>query len=348
MLKSVPLGSGLSVSRLCLGTMNFGQSGHGPQGDWTLDPDQARPIFKSAIDNGLFYFDCADVYGRGASEMAVGRLLRELLHRNEYVLQTKVFMPMGPGANQGGLSRKHIMEGVDASLRRLGYDYVDVLLIHRHPHATADKAAVPIEETLEALHDVVRAGKALYLGASSMFAWQFAELQLTARLHGWTRFVAMQNHYNLIYREEEREMIPYCVKTNVALTPWSPLARGVADRLLPGRLRSGLDRPLPRAGPGTHRGAVPRPAQLPDRRASRRGGAETRRLACPGVRCLAARQAGNRRSHRRRLAGSADRRPGRRHRPHPNPRRRRLYREPVRTAGQSPVNRGIVRFNVWI
>ena len=235
MLKSVPLGSGLSVSRLCLGTMNFGQSGHGPQGDWTLDPDQAKPIFKSAIDNGLFYFDCADVYGRGASEMAVGRLLRELLHRDEYVLQTKVFMPMGPGANQGGLSRKHIMEGVDASLRRLGHDYVDVLLIHRHPHATA--VAVPIEETLEALHDVVRAGKALYLGASSMFAWQFAELQLTARLHGWTRFVAMQNHYNLIYREEEREMIPYCVKTNVALTPWSPLARGV----LTGSYRGAFD-----------------------------------------------------------------------------------------------------------
>ena len=235
MLKSVPLGSGLSVSRLCLGTMNFGQSGHGPQGDWTLDPDQAKPIFKSAIDNGLFYFDCADVYGRGASEMAVGRLLSELLHRDEYVLQTKVFMPMGPGANQGGLSRKHIMEGVDASLRRLGHDYVDVLLIHRHPHATA--VAVPIEETLEALHDVVRAGKALYLGASSMFAWQFAELQLTARLHGWTRFVAMQNHYNLIYREEEREMIPYCVKTNVALTPWSPLARGV----LTGSYRGAFD-----------------------------------------------------------------------------------------------------------
>ena len=237
MLKSVPLGSGLSVSRLCLGTMNFGQPGHGPQGDWTLDPDLARSIFKSAIDNGLFYFDCADVYGRGASEMAVGRLLRELLHRDEYVLQTKVFMPMGPGANQGGLSRKHIMEGVDASLRRLGHDYVDVLLIHRHPHATADHAAVPIEETLEALHDVVRAGKALYLGASSMFAWQFAELQLTARLHGWTRFVAMQNHYNLIYREEEREMIPYCAKNGIALTPWSPLARGV----LTGSYRGGLD-----------------------------------------------------------------------------------------------------------
>ena len=146
-------------------------------------------------------------------------------------------MPMGPGANQGGLSRKHIIEGVDASLRRLGHECVDVLVIHRHPHAVPGQAAVPIEETLDALHDVVRAGKALYLGASSMFAWQFAELQLTARLHGWTGFVAMQNHYNLIYREEEREMNPYCVKTNVALTPWSPLARGV----LTGSYRGGFD-----------------------------------------------------------------------------------------------------------
>ena len=237
MLKSVPLGSGLSVSQLCLGTMNFGQPGQARQGDWTLDADQARPIFKCAIDNGLFYFDCADVYGGGASEVVVGRLLKELLPRDEYVLQTKVAMPTGPGANQGGLSRKHIFEGVDASLQRLRHDYVDVLVIHRHPHGLPGQAAVPIEETLEALHDVVRAGKALYLGASSMFAWQFAELQLTARLQGWTGFVAMQNHYNLIYREEEREMNPYCVKTNVALTPWSPLARGV----LTGSYRGGFD-----------------------------------------------------------------------------------------------------------
>ena len=237
MLKSVQLGSGLRVSRLCLGTMNFGLPGQGRQGQWTLDTDQARPIFKSAIDHGLFYFDCADAYGRGACETVVGKLLKELLPRDEYVLQTKVAMPMGPGANQGGLSRKHIIEGVDASLRRLGHDYVDVLVIHRHPHGVPGHAAVPIEETLEALHDVVRAGKALYLGASSMFAWQLAELQLTARLHGWTRFVAMQNHYNLIYREEEREMHPYCVRHNIALTPWSPLARGV----LTGSYRGGFD-----------------------------------------------------------------------------------------------------------
>ena len=246
MLKSVPLGSGLRVSQLCLGTMNFGQPGQGRQGDWTLDTDQARPIFRSAIDHGLFYFDCADAYGQGAAETVVGRLLKELLPRDEYVLQTKVAMPMGPGANQGGLSRKHIIEGVDASLRRLGHDYVDVLVIHRHPHALPGQAAVPLEETLEALHDVVRAGKALYLGASSMFAWQFAELQLTARLHGWTGFVAMQNHYNLIYREEEREMNPYCVKTNVALTPWSPLARGVLTGSY--RADSIADRPTAPAG----------------------------------------------------------------------------------------------------
>lgn len=238
MLKNVRLGSGLSVSRLCLGTMNFGQPGQGTQGDWTLDTDQARPIFKSAIDAGLYYFDCADVYGRGASEMVVGRILRELVRRDEYVLQTKVAMPTGRGPNQGGLSRKHIMEGVDASLRRLAVDYVDVLVIHRHPHGVPGHIEVPIEETLEALHDVVRAGKALYLGGSSMFAWQFAELQLTARMHGWTRFVAMQNHYNLLYREEEREMNPYCVKNNIALTPWSPLARGV----LTGSYRGGLGR----------------------------------------------------------------------------------------------------------
>ncbi len=237
MLKRVQLGSGLTVSRLCLGTMNFGQPGQGSQGDWALDPDQARAIVASAIDRGLFYFDCADVYGRGTSEAVVGRLLRELLHRDEYVSQTKVAMPMGDGPHQGGLSRKHIIEGVDASLRRLGHDYVDVLVIHRHPHGVAGFPAVPIEETLEALHDVVRAGKALYLAASSMFAWQFAELQLTARMHGWPRFVAMQNHYNLLYREEEREMNPYCVNTGVALTPWSPLARGV----LTGSYRGGFD-----------------------------------------------------------------------------------------------------------
>tara|TARA_R110002072_G_C7969662_1_gene534676 strand:+ start:6178 stop:7209 length:1032 start_codon:yes stop_codon:yes gene_type:complete len=229
MLKAVQLGSntGLRVSELCLGTMNFGQPGRGHQGDWTLGSDEAKTIFKASIDHGLFYFDCADIYGVGACEEVVGKLLKELLPRDEYVLTTKVSMPMGTGANQGGLSRKHIMEGVDRSLKRLGHDYVDQLIIHRHPHGVPGQVHVPIEESLEALHDVVKAGKAQYLGASSMFAWQFAELQLTAIQHGWTRFVSMQNHYNLIYREEEREMIPYCIDSGVGVTPWSPLARGI-------------------------------------------------------------------------------------------------------------------------
>lgn len=238
MLSAVPLGKkcGMRVSKLCLGTMNFGEPGRGHQGDWTLPEDQARPIFKTAFDNGLFFFDCADVYGLGASERVVGKILGSMFQRDEYVLATKVAIPMGPGPNQGGLSRKHILEGVDASLKRLGHDYVDHLVIHRHPHGVRGQTFVPIEETLEALHDVVKAGKVLYLGASSMFAWQFTELQLTARINGWTEFVSMQNHYNLIYREEEREMNPYCASSGVALTPWSPLARGI----LAGSYRGGF------------------------------------------------------------------------------------------------------------
>jgi aryl-alcohol dehydrogenase-like predicted oxidoreductase len=238
MLESLQLGkSGLSVSRLCLGTMNFGEPGRGHQGDWTLTLDEARPIFKAALDHGLFYFDCANVYGLGACEKVVGALLRELAPRDEFVLSTKVSGVMGPHPNQGGLSRKHIMESVDASLQRLGLDYIDQLVIHRHPHGRPGQAHPPIEESMEALHDVVKAGKVLYLGGSSMFAWQFTELQMTAERHGWTRFVSMQNHYNLIYREEEREMNPYCAATGVALTPWSPLARGI----LTGAYKGGFD-----------------------------------------------------------------------------------------------------------
>jgi aryl-alcohol dehydrogenase-like predicted oxidoreductase len=239
MLKSVQLGSnsGLRVSQLCLGTMNFGEPGRGHQGDWTLGPDDARPIFQAAIDHGLFYFDCANVYGSGACEKVIGQLLRDLLPRDEYVLATKVAMPMGMKPNQGGLSRKHILESIDASLQRLGLDYVDHLVIHRHPHGVPGHVETPIEETLEALHDVVKAGKALYLGGSSMFAWQFVEMQKTAEANGWTKFISMQNHYNLIYREEEREMNPYCAKTGVALTPWSPLARGI----LAGAYKGGFD-----------------------------------------------------------------------------------------------------------
>jgi aryl-alcohol dehydrogenase-like predicted oxidoreductase len=239
MLKTIQLGrqSGLRVSRLCLGTMNFGEPGRGHQGDWTLGPDEARPLFKAAIDRGLFYFDTADVYGLGATERVVGQLLRELLPRDEYVIATKISMPMGKGANQGGLSRKHVIEGVNACLQRLGMDYIDQLVIHRHPHGVPGHVPAPIEETLLALHDLVRAGKILYLGASSMFAWQFAEMQLTAKMHGWTPFVSMQNHYNLVYREEEREMIPYCQSTGVAVMPWSPLARGI----LTGSYRGGFE-----------------------------------------------------------------------------------------------------------
>ena len=229
MLESVQLGRncGLQVSTLCLGTMNFGEPGRGHQGDWTLDIDEARPIFRTAMDNGLYYFDCADVYGRGASEEVVGRILNQTFSRDAYVLATKVAMPMGRSPNQGGLSRKHVVEGVDASLKRLGLDYVDQLVIHRHPHGVRGHSDIPIEETLEALHDCVKAGKVLYLGASSMWAWQFAELQHLAVQNHWTQFVSMQNHYNLVYREEEREMNPYCAQSGVALTPWSPLARGI-------------------------------------------------------------------------------------------------------------------------
>ena len=229
MLKTIQLGAncGLKVSRLCLGTMNFGEPGRGHQGDWTLGIDDARPLFRAAIEKGLFYFDCADVYGVGASERVVGELLRELLPRDEYVIATKIAMPMGRGANQGGLSRKHVLEGVDACLARLGLDYIDQLVIHRHPHGVPGHGGVPIEESMAALDEVVQAGKVLYLGASSMFAWQFAELQFTAQLNGWTQFVSMQNHYNLVYREEEREMNPYCVRSGIALMPWSPLARGI-------------------------------------------------------------------------------------------------------------------------
>ncbi|MDA0353875.1 MAG: aldo/keto reductase [Chloroflexi bacterium] len=238
MLESVQLGrnSGLSVSQLALGTMNFGEPGVGHQGDWTLDIDQARPIFKAALDHGLYYFDCADVYGIGSCERVVGALLRELAPRDQYVIATKISGAMGPHPNQVGLSRKHIMEGVDASLERLGLDYIDQLVIHRHPHGRGP-VQPPIEETMEALNDVVKAGKVLYLGASSMFAWQFVELQMTAELNGWTKFVSMQNHYNLVYREEEREMNRYCELNGIALTPWSPLARGI----LAGAYKGGFD-----------------------------------------------------------------------------------------------------------
>jgi aryl-alcohol dehydrogenase-like predicted oxidoreductase len=186
-----------------------------------LDDDAAEPIVRAAADGGVTFFDTADVYSAGASEVTTGRLLGKMFRRDDVVVATKVFSPMGPGENSKGLSRKHILSGIDASLERLDMDYVDLYQIHRWDYHT------PIEETMEALHDVVRAGKARYIGASSMFAWQFAKAQHVADDHGWTRFVSMQNHYNLIYREEEREMIPQCIDQGVGVIPWSPLARGV-------------------------------------------------------------------------------------------------------------------------
>ena len=218
-MKYVNLGStGLRVSRVCLGMMSFGNDSDRP---WVLDEDAAEPIVRAAADGGIIFYDTADVYSRGASEVATGRLLGKMFRRDDVVVATKVFNSMGPGENSGGLSRKHIMSGIDASLERLDMDYVDLYQIHRWDYRT------PIEETMEALHDVVRAGKARYIGASSMFAWQFAKAQHAADAHGWTRFVSMQNHYNLVYREEEREMIPQCIDQGVGVIPWSPLARGL-------------------------------------------------------------------------------------------------------------------------
>jgi len=210
--------SGLRVSRVCLGMMSFGNDSDRP---WVLDEASAEPIVKAAAEGGITFFDTADTYSSGASEVATGRLLPKYFSRDEVVVATKVFMPMTPGENGGGLSRKHILSAIDASLARLDMEYVDLYQIHRWDQRT------PIEETMEALHDVVRAGKARYIGASSMFAWQFAKAQHVADLHHWTRFASMQPHYNLIYREEEREMIPLCLDQGVGIIPWSPLARGV-------------------------------------------------------------------------------------------------------------------------
>ncbi len=210
--------SGLRVSRICLGMMSYGNGSERP---WVLDEDRAEPIVRAAAEAGVTFYDTADVYSGGASEVATGRLLGKIFSRDQVVVATKVAMVVGPGENDRGLSRKHILDSIDASLRRLGMDYVDLYQIHRWDHRT------PIEETMEALHDVVRAGKARYIGASSMYAWQFAKAQFTCDLGGWTRFVSMQNHYNLLYREEEREMIPQCLDQGVAVIPWSPLARGV-------------------------------------------------------------------------------------------------------------------------
>jgi 1-deoxyxylulose-5-phosphate synthase len=219
-MEYVRLGSsGLKVSRICLGMMSYGDSSWRR---WVLDEAAAEPVVRRAVELGVTFFDTADVYSAGVSERITGRLLSKLFaRRDDYVVATKVCSPTGPGPNDRGLSRKHILSSIDQSLQRLGMDYVDLYQVHRWDHES------PIEETMEALHDVVRAGKARYLGASSMYAWQFAKAQFTASAQGWTRFVSMQNHYNLLYREEEREMIPLCHDLGVGVIPWSPLARGL-------------------------------------------------------------------------------------------------------------------------
>src|SRR6202521_4899056 len=218
-MQYVRLGNtGLRVSRICLGTMTYGSSNWR---DWVLNEDDSRPFYKRALEAGVNFFDTADVYSLGASEEVTGRALKDFAKRDDVVIATKVFSPMGGGPNQRGLSRKHIFESIDNSLRHLQTDYIDLYQIHRWD------AHTPIDETLEALNDLVRAGKVRYIGGSSMFAWQFAKALYTPDARGWARFVSMQNHYNLVYREEEREMIPLCLDQGIGLLPWSPLARGL-------------------------------------------------------------------------------------------------------------------------
>jgi 1-deoxyxylulose-5-phosphate synthase len=215
--------TGLKVSRVCLGCMTYGVPDRGAH-PWSLDEETSRPFFKRALELGINFFDTANTYSDGTSEEIVGRALRDFARREEIVIATKVFYPMREGLNARGLSRKAIMIEIDASLRRLGIDYVDLYQIHRWDKYT------PIEETLEALHDVIKAGKTRYIGASSMYAWQFSKAQYLARQNGWTPFASMQNHYNLLYREEEREMLPLCAAEGVGVVPWSPLARGRLTR----------------------------------------------------------------------------------------------------------------------
>ena len=209
--------TGMKVSRLCLGMMTYGTSKWRP---WVLDEAESRPFIKRALEHGINFFDTADMYSRGVSEEVTGRALKDFTRRDQVVIATKVFYPLEDGPNAGGLSRKHIFDAIDASLRRLGTDYVDLYQIHRLDRETR------MEEILEALHDVVRAGKARYIGGSSMYAWQFTKMLCISDVRGWTRFVSMQNHYNLVYREEEREMLPLCRDQGIAVIPWSPLARG--------------------------------------------------------------------------------------------------------------------------
>jgi aryl-alcohol dehydrogenase-like predicted oxidoreductase len=267
--------TGLRVPRVCLGMMSYGPS---PSREWALPAGDAEPIVRRAVEGGIFFFDTADVYNEGKSEEITGELLRKLFGtREEYVVATKVNGPTMPGANGRGLSRKHILASIDASLSRLGLDYVDLYQIHRWDYGT------PIEETMDALNDVVRAGKARYLGASSMFAWQFAKAQELAARNGWARFVSMQNHYNLVYREEEREMIPLCIDQGVGIIPWSPLARGL---LAGNRTREGERRRRARGPTGSAtRSTRPRStsrSSTPSRRSRRRAASRTRRSRSRG------------------------------------------------------------------
>jgi aryl-alcohol dehydrogenase-like predicted oxidoreductase len=219
-MEYVRLGNtGLKVSRICLGTMTYGKPTD--RWKWALNEEESRPFIRKALNLGINFFDTADIYSFGASEEVVGSALKDFAKRDEVVIATKVYNKMSNDPNDGGLSRKHIMKSIDSSLKRLKTDYVDIYQTHRWDYNT------PVEETLEALNDVVKSGKALYIGASSMYSWQFAKALFTSDLNGWTRFVSMQPHYNLIYREEEREMIPLCEDQNVGVIPWSPLARGL-------------------------------------------------------------------------------------------------------------------------
>ncbi len=265
-MEYVNLGStGLRVSRVCLGMMSYGAHETRP---WALGEADAEPIIRRAVEGGITFFDTADVYNGGQSEVVTGRVLPKLLSREELVVATKVHGQTMPGENGRGLSRKHVMASIDASLQRLQMDYVDLYQIHRWDYTT------PIEETMEALHDVVKAGKARYIGASSMFAWQFAKAQAVAERRGWTRFVSMQNHVNLVYREEEREMIPQCIDQGVAVLPWSPLARGL---LTGNRTRAG-ERLTTRAGDRLlRRLPLPPGGRLRHRRPPHRGRRRARR-----------------------------------------------------------------------
>ncbi len=236
-MKFTRLGSsGLSVSRLCLGCMSYGDTTKGWHGDWLLGEEESRPFFRAALEAGINFYDTANGYSGGTSEEITGKLLKEMARRDEIVVATKAFIPWRNAPNTGGLSRKSLMQAIDDSLTRLGMDYVDLFQIHRWDPDT------PIEETMEALHDIVKAGKARYVGASSMYAWQFAKAQEAARANRWTPFISMQNQLNLLYREEEREMLPLCEDEGVGVIPWSPLARGrLARPLGEGTVRSETD-----------------------------------------------------------------------------------------------------------